>query len=83
MPLTESCLTLGSPRFSDTRLAALASDQGDLAAWFEAAATDARHAAAGVTGDFAVGLREPDGRIFMAVDRFAIRTLCYRVTCIY
>ena len=80
MPLTESCLTLGSPRFSDTRLAALASDQGDLAAWFEAAATDARHAAAGVTGDFAVGLREPDGRIFMAVDRFAIRTLCYRVT---
>ncbi len=80
MPQTDSCLILGSPRFSDTRLAGLASNEGDLAAWLEAAATDARHAAEGVTGDFAVGLRGPDGRIFMAVDRFAIRTLCYRIT---
>lgn len=36
-------------------------------------------AASGVSGDFAVGLRDGNGRTFLAVDRFAIRTLCYRV----
>ena len=80
MPSTASSLTLGAPRFSDTRLAGLAKDQGALAAWREAVAKDAGKAAAGVTGDFAVGLREPGGRTFLAVDRFAIQTLCYRVT---
>ena len=30
-------------------------------------------------GDFAVGLRLPDGRVFLAVDRFAVHSLCYRV----
>ena len=41
-----------------------------------------RHGAlapARVAGDFAIGLRQPDGRVFLAVDRFAIRTLCYRL----
>ena len=79
MPAFNSSLTLGSPRFSDTRLAGLANTQGPLAAWHEAVTRDARQAAAGVTGDFAVGLHVPDGRIFLAVDRFAIHTLCYRV----
>ncbi len=41
------------------------------------------HNAPGVTinvqGDFAVGLRDSTGRTFLAVDRFAIQTLCYRV----
>ena len=32
----------------------------------------------GVSGDFAVAQREPGGRTFMAVDRFAIQSLCYR-----
>ena len=79
MPATDSPLTLGSPRFADVRLAGLAKDQGPLAAWCEAVGKDAETAAADVTGDFAVGLREPSGRSFLAVDRFAIRTLCYRV----
>ena len=30
-------------------------------------------------GDFAVGLRLGDGSVFLAVDRFAIRTICYRI----
>ena len=79
MPATDSPLTLGSPRFSDARLAKLAKDQGPLAAWREAVAENAKAAAIGVTGEFAVGLSEPSGRSFLAVDRFAIRTLCYRV----
>ena len=79
MPATHSSLTLGSPRFSDARLAGLAETQGVLAAWQDAVGRDAGKAPAEVTGDFAVGLVEPDGRLFMAVDRFAIRTLCYRL----
>ena len=79
MPATDSPLTLGFPMFSDARLAGLARDQGPLAAWREVVAKNAKGAAVGVTGDFAVGLSEPGGRSFLAVDRFAIRTLCYRV----
>ena len=79
MPLNNAPLALGTPRFSDTRLAGLARDKGPLAAWQEAFARNAKDAAKGVTGDFAVGLREPNGRTFLAIDRFAIQTLCYRV----
>ena len=79
MPVTNSSLSLGSPRFSDASLARLANAQGPLLAWHEAVANDAGKAAAGVTGDFAVALRLPNGRSFLAVDRFAIQTLCYRV----
>ena len=77
--MINSTLTLGFPRFSDTRLAGLANNQGVLAAWQEAVNQGASKAAVGVTGDFAVGLRLSDGRGFLAVDRFAIRSLCYRV----
>lgn len=79
MPANDSSLTLGSPRFSDASLAQLASIQGALAAWHETVAKGASKAAVGVSGDFAVGLRLPDGRSFLAVDRFAIHSLCYRV----
>lgn len=36
-------------------------------------------AASDAAGDFAVGLRNPDGSAFIAVDRFASHPLCYRV----
>jgi asparagine synthase (glutamine-hydrolysing) len=36
-------------------------------------------ALAEVDGDFAAGLADPVGRALLAVDRFAIRTLCWRV----
>jgi asparagine synthase (glutamine-hydrolysing) len=79
MPATDPSLTFGSPRFSDTRLAALSKTNGPLEAWRVAVAKDPATAAAGVTGDFAVGLQEPGGRVFLAVDRFAIQTMCYRI----
>ena len=72
-------LSRGSPQFSDNRLAELAKTQGSLAAWREKVAHNASTAAIGVQGDFAVALRESTGRTFLAVDRFSIQTLCYRV----
>lgn len=32
-----------------------------------------------VKGDFAVGWRRPDGSVVLAVDRFAVRSICWRV----
>jgi asparagine synthase (glutamine-hydrolysing) len=69
----------GSPVFRDARLATLARAAGAPAAWREVLARGAP-ALAKVDGEFAVALREASGRTVMAVDRFAIRTLCYRVT---
>jgi asparagine synthase (glutamine-hydrolysing) len=79
MPLPSSPLLLGSPRFQDARIAALASSAGPLAAWREARAAFAKGGATGVTGDFAVAFAEADGSAFLAVDHFAVHTLCYRV----
>jgi asparagine synthase (glutamine-hydrolysing) len=78
MPSTDPSLTLGSPRFGNAQLAALAASRGPLAAWQEAVAGNASNAAADVGGDFAVGLRLPGNRTFLAVDRFAVCSLCYR-----
>ena len=72
-------LNLGSPRFVNAELDDLARSQGSLAAWRQAMANGAVNAVSSVTGDFAVAFREPGGRTFMAVDRFAIRSLCYRL----
>ena len=72
-------LALGEPRFRDGKLAKLCRDEGAVAAWREALRHGASAAAALADGEFAVALREPDGRVFLAVDRFAVRTLCYRV----
>jgi asparagine synthase (glutamine-hydrolysing) len=76
---TPMVLTLGAPRFTDPRLASLAREHGDAAAWQAALAQGAARAAAEVTGDFAVGLTDAAGRAFLAVDRFAVHTLCYRL----
>ena len=52
----------------------------DAAPWRRLfAAADWREALAAVKGDFAVALVDDQGRIFLAVDRFATQTLCYRV----
>ena len=72
-------LTLGQPRFTDPRIARLARECGDTAAWRATLAQGAAQAAAGANGDFAVGLGDAAGRTFLAVDRFAVQTLCYRV----
>ena len=78
MPQQES-LSLGRPTFNDTTLDARAKAGDNLGAWRTALALGPAAAARSVSGDFAIGLREASGRVFLAVDRFAIRTLCYRV----
>ena len=70
---------LGLPRFRDPRLARCAREQGILAAWRAALARGAHGASSLAEGDFAVALRDETGRVFLAVDRFGMQTLCYRV----
>lgn len=69
---------VGQPRFDDGALAALATREGHEAAWHAAFSQDGARCARRVSGDFAVGLRWADGRVFLAVDRFAVRSMCYR-----
>ncbi|MFH7044209.1 asparagine synthetase B [Paucibacter sp. JuS9] len=71
----------GSPRFADARLAALAASEGALAAWRQAFASGstAAEVLAGVKGRFSVGLQLADGRCLLAVDRFSLDSLCYRL----
>lgn len=69
----------GDFRFKSPELQQIAREAGGVAAWVEAfkrAGTDVPQA---VHGDFAVVLVEQSGRIFLAVDRFSVRTLCYQV----
>ena len=72
-------LSCGSPKFSDNRLATLAKTQGSLAAWRDLVAHSPPGETINVKGDFAVGLRDSTGRTFLAVDRFSVQTLCYRI----
>ena len=69
-------LCTGAPRFPDDTPPA-ASDQ---ARWL---ALIRRHGAAQavalVQGSFAVALQLDDGSVFLAVDRFAVQPLCYRI----
>lgn len=71
-------LCLGHPRFLDAELATLATQEGALAAWRRAFEKYREDAPNHVAGDFAVALTLTDGRSYLAVDRFAIQTLCYR-----
>ena len=74
-----AALALGSPRFADPALAHCLRDHGALAAWRMALFRGPARAAALAEGEFAIALRDASGRTFLAVDRFAVRTLCYRV----
>lgn len=78
-PAASATLTCGSPVFADARLNEISRSAGLAAAWQAALAQGAAAAVAGASGDFAVALRDASGRTFLAVDRFAARTLCYRV----
>lgn len=65
---------LGRPRFD----AAVPTVASLPAVWRNRFAERGARAADGVEGDFAVGLVAEDGRVFLAVDKFAVRSLCYR-----
>jgi asparagine synthase (glutamine-hydrolysing) len=78
-PTTASpALVLGTPVFTDNHLATVAQKEGLTRAWQEAVAKHGKNAANDVRGAFAIGLRDAAGRTFLAVDRFAQQTLCYR-----
>ena len=47
-------------------------------AWRDAVAHDPLQALRAAKGNFAIAERDDRGRVFMAVDRFAVQTLCYR-----
>jgi len=73
-------LATGFPRFANQDWDAIAKRDGAAAAWAKMAEHgDLPKLLAQVGGDFAVGLRDSRGRVWLAVDRFAQRTLCYRV----
>ena len=69
----------GAPRFARPDLNSLHLNSGAMAAWRQAYATLGAQAAASVGGDFAVTLETAAGGTYLAVDRFAIHTLCYRI----
>jgi asparagine synthase (glutamine-hydrolysing) len=75
----QESVAVGTPIFRDIKLAQCARDSGLLAAWRLALDRVPAAASAAADGEFAVALRESSGRTFLAVDRFAIRTLCYRI----
>ena len=72
-------LALGAPEFRDASLAALSQSDGAAAAWQQALQGDPAPALAATGGDFAVAMRSASSRTVLAVDRFAIHTLCWRV----
>lgn len=76
---SNNTLCLGHPCFDDSELAAIAAREGTPAAWRQAFEKYGARAPLHVTGDFAVAMALADGRSFLAIDRFAIQTLCYRV----
>jgi len=69
----------GRPSFASQHAQAIAKSNGSLAAWQHLFASSGARAPAAVSGPFAVATALPDGRIFLAVDRFAIQSLCYRI----
>ena len=69
----------GQPIFSDMLLASKFVSHGIQAAWHTGYAGRGASMLEGVRGDFAVGMKLQNGNVFLAVDRFAIRSLCYRV----
>lgn len=78
MTINTDFFASGKPRFNDPELTKIAAQNGTEAAWRHAFQRYGSKAPAGASGDFAVALREPNGRVFLAIDRFAMRTLCYR-----
>jgi asparagine synthase (glutamine-hydrolysing) len=79
-PRMPHALIAGQPDFRRDELHAMVRAYGPEVAWEQAVARSGAAAAAlDAIGPFAVGLRPEPGRVVLAVDRFAIETLCYRI----
>ncbi|MCV2348561.1 asparagine synthetase B family protein [Paucibacter sp. Y2R2-4] len=69
----------GRPEFPGQSKRSSDSPQVVLEAWKAQLSSGPAHAAKAVRGDFAVALQTESGQTFLAVDRFGIQSLCYRV----
>jgi asparagine synthase (glutamine-hydrolysing) len=78
-PAAPGVRSWGQPRFADTALQTLATQQGAGAAWSAALAGGGDASLATTEGTFAVAVIDADGGGLLAVDRFAVCSLCYRV----
>ena len=74
-----NALVSGCPEFASQEIAAIAKSEGYLSAWQRLIGAGGKDALKEVSGDFSVGFFDSDGRGFLAVNRFAVRSLCYRV----
>ena len=80
MHATPTPLCLGTPRFPAELAAQWPADIDTAERWRRTvAALGPEQACARVQGDFALALPLPDGRLLLAVDRFAVRSLCWRL----
>lgn len=78
MIASEELLSAGSPRFHNADLAQIASNFGTDTAWRAACQQGIAETVSEISGDFSIGAKDSSGRTSLAVDRFAIRSLCYR-----
>lgn len=78
-PGAQASFCIGRPSFEGSALKRLAEERGELNAWIEAFHNQGVNAPNGVRGDFSITLVEPSGRVYFAVDRFAIHPLCYQI----
>jgi asparagine synthase (glutamine-hydrolysing) len=79
-PAAAATLFVGSPDFGSRAMRALSQQQGASAAWKASVASQGlKQAALSLNGGFAAGFTDERGRTFLAVDRFAIHSLCYRI----
>ena len=73
-------VALGEPRFADESIGQSVRRNGAAAAWLTLLRQErADSALARVQGSFAIAWRAQNGGVHLAVDRFAIQSLCYRV----
>ncbi|MGS0754213.1 asparagine synthetase B family protein, partial [Roseateles sp. GG27B] len=81
MSTIQKTLLVGAPRFTATTQAVQANDASTEDRWRQLLAfcPDPTAQLAKVEGPFALGLRNADGRTWLAVDRFGVQTLCYRI----
>jgi asparagine synthase (glutamine-hydrolysing) len=79
MDTQATTLIIGDAHFTDPHLQAVAQAESPEAAWRRALDIDPATAASKLRGSFAVGLTLANGSTFLAVDRFAVHAMCYRV----
>lgn len=77
--LAELPLCVGKPLFAAAPSSSAHNAATIPADWLASLSSNPAAAFAGLGGDFAMAVRDHQGRIHLAVDRFAAQTLCYRV----